>query len=302
MKQKLELTFSLELYLNRSPLQVFSCERFPQNCFFTGHVQRDASKLFNTWIYLNIHNNWCCYLKISIYIADWLGGKCESNCCLCTQGHDVSDNNRQISCQWKGLQRMKEDGGSEQTTRVRELFLKEICYFLKNESLVISFLLGMVQKLLCSWKNVAETSYSYYQLYFVETTRLKWSLPWNFQACNTMNLPKTEHKKPFHRIAFIRLPSYHSLMINQIITFFWFVSLPCNLHQSSFACFLSVLILLIYVIWIERFPSIHQQQITLFGHKHLSSCYNNIQEDSRRWWYPHIFLIIEASSIMVAKG
>ena len=124
----------------------------------------------------------------------------------------------------------------------RVMFLKEICYFLKNESSVISFLLGMVQKLLCSWKNVAETSYSYYQLYFVETTWLKWSLPWNFQACNTMNFPKTEHKKLFHRIAFIRLPSYHSLMINQIITFFWFASLPCNLHQSSFACFLSVLV------------------------------------------------------------
>ena len=121
MRQKLKLTFSLQLYLNRSPLQVVSCERFPQNCFFTGHVQGAASKLFNTWIYLNIHNNWCCYLKISIYIADWLGGKCESNCCLCSQGHDVSDNNRPISSQWKGLQRMKEDGGSEQKTRVREL-------------------------------------------------------------------------------------------------------------------------------------------------------------------------------------
>ena len=65
-----------------------------------------------------------------------------------------------------------------------------------------------------------------------------------------MNFPKTEHKKLyqaafysfFYRITFIRFPGYHSLMINQIITFFYLFLYIKTFISLVLQVFLSVLV------------------------------------------------------------
>ena len=72
----------VKLYYIKTPSRVFSCkcsENF-QKCFFREHIWSPASKLFNTWIHLNIPNMPCCHVgMMCIYIRDWFGRKWDWN-------------------------------------------------------------------------------------------------------------------------------------------------------------------------------------------------------------------------------
>ena len=68
-----------------------SCECFGnfQNSFVTEHFCMAGTKLFNTWMHLNIHNTFCWHVRMCIYIKGWLGGKWDWNCYLHTLVYEV---------------------------------------------------------------------------------------------------------------------------------------------------------------------------------------------------------------------